>query len=99
MLYTVTITNGSERVAVHDRYERIANAQIAKERNAIDALTFTIYPDNPGYELLHPFSTTITVTNGKTGETEFDGRIIKAPPSMDANGQISKAVTCEGIEA
>ena len=99
MLYTVTVYNGGEGVAIHDRYERIADAKIDKERNAIDAFNFTILPDNPGYELLHPFTTTVKVVNGKTGAVEFEGRVIKAPASMGADGLISKAVMCEGVEA
>ena len=99
MLYTVTITNGSESVNIHDRYERIAGAQISKERNAIDSMAFTIYPDNPGYALLDSMTTTIQVRNGKTGRLDFDGRVVKAPGSMDGNGLISKAVLCEGVEA
>lgn len=99
MFYTVTIRNGDQVVNVHDRYERVANARITKERNAIDSLTFTIYPDNPGYDLLHRMKTTIQVRNGKTGDLDFDGRVVKAPGSMDANGLISKAVQCESVEA
>lgn len=99
MLYTVTIANGSEVVRVHDRYERVADARIAKERNAIDSLTFTIYPDNPGYSLLHNMKTTVQVRNGKTGALDFDGRVVKAPGSMSTSGLISKAVQCESVEA
>jgi hypothetical protein len=99
MLYTVTIFNDGEAVNIHDRYERIASAQVTKERNAIDCLTFTIYPDNPGYELLRNFKTTIQVRNGKTGRLDFDGRIVKAPASMDGNGTVFKSVQCEGVEA
>ena len=99
MLYTVTIANGSEVVRVHDRYERVADARIAKERNAIDSLTFTIYPDNPGYDLLNNMKTTVQVRNGKTGALDFDGRIVKAPGSMSTSGLISKAVQCESVEA
>ncbi len=99
MLYTVTIFNGNESVHIHDRYERIANGLITKERNAIDSLTFTIYPDNPGYELLHRMQTKIQVRNGKTGELDFDGRVVKAPGTMDSNGLISRSVQCEGAEA
>ena len=95
----ITITNGSESVNIHDRYERIAGAQISKERNAIDSMAFTIYPDNPGYALLDSMTTTIQVRNGKTGRLDFDGRVVKAPGSMDGNGLISKAVLCEGVEA
>ena len=99
MLYTVTITNGTESVAIHDRYERIASAQIGKERNAIDSLTFTIYPDNPGYEKLHSFKTLVQVRNGKTGALDFDGRVVKACAAMDDSGLIYKTVQCEGVEA
>lgn len=99
MLYTVTIFNNGHEVNIHDRYERIADAKITKERNAIDCLNFTIYPDSPGYDLLSNFKTTIQVRNGKTGELDFDGRVVKAPPSMDSSGLIYKSVQCEGVEA
>lgn len=99
MLYTVTLYNDGTGVSIHDRYERIADAKIAKERNAIDAFTFTIHPDNPGYDKLEPFTTTVEVVNSKTGAVEFEGRIIKAPASMGSTGLVSKAVTCEGVEA
>lgn len=99
MLYTVTITNGGESVNVHDRYERVREAKIERERNAIDCLTFRIYPDNPGYDLLHRLTTTVKVTNMRTGSVDFEGRVVKAPAGMDSDGVISKAVTCEGVEA
>ncbi|BCS58567.1 hypothetical protein ADLECEL_24520 [Adlercreutzia equolifaciens subsp. celatus] len=99
MLYTVTIFNDGEAVNIHDRYERIAGAQVSKERNAIDCLSFTIYPDNPGYDLLRRMKTTIQVRNGKTGRLDFDGRVVKAPSSMDASGTVFKSVQCEGVEA
>lgn len=99
MLYTVTIKNGEDSVRIHDRYERIAEAKITRERNSIDCLTFTIYPDNPGYEALNRLTTTIEVVNGKTGKVDFEGRVVKAPAFMDSDGTIGKSVTCEGVEA
>lgn len=99
MLYTITITNGDESVNVHDRYERVKDAKIEREKNAIDCLKFRIYPDNPGYDLLNRLTTTVKVTNMRTGSVDFDGRVVKAPAGMDSAGVISKLVTCEGVEA
>ena len=52
MLYTGTITNGSESVNIHDRYERIAGAQISKERNAENRRTKSLGLTQAGWDLV-----------------------------------------------
>lgn len=96
-MHTVTITNGTEKATIHsDNLDRISGGKIVKAVNAVDSFTFTIYPDNAGYDKLKPLTTSITVTDDSTGKDVFIGRVLKCPDSMDEQGLICKTVTCEG---
>lgn len=96
-MHTVTITNGAEKTTIHsDNLDRILGGKVVKAVNAVDSFTFTIYPDNAGYDKLKPLTTSITVTDDSTGKDVFIGRVLKCPDSMDEQGLICKSVTCEG---
>ena len=96
-MHTVTITNGVEKTTIHsDNLDRISGGKIVKAVNAVDSFTFTIYPDNAGYNKLKPLTTSITVTDDSTGKDIFIGRVLKCPDSMNEQGLICKSVTCEG---
>lgn len=96
-MYTVTITNGTEKTTIHsDNLDRISGGKVVKAVNAVDSFTFTIYPDNAGYDKLKPLTTSVTVTDDSTGKDIFIGRVLKCPDSMDEQGLICKSVTCEG---
>lgn len=96
-MHTVTIKNGIEKTTIHsDNLDRISGGKIVKAVNAVDSFTFTIYPDNAGYNKLKPLTTSVTVTDDSTGKDIFIGRVLKCPDSMDEQGLICKSVTCEG---
>ena len=96
-MHTVTITNGVEKTTIHsDNLDRISGGKVVKAVNAVDSFTFTIYPDNAGYDKLKPLTTSVTVTDDSTGKDVFIGRVLKCPDSMDEQGLICKSVTCEG---
>ena len=96
-MHTVTITNGVEKTTIHsDNLDRISAGKVVKAVNAVDSFTFTIYPDNAGYDKLKPLTTSVTVTDDSTGKDVFIGRVLKCPDSMDERGLICRKVTCEG---
>lgn len=96
-MHTVTITNGAEKTTIHsDNLDRISGGKVVKAVNAVDSFTFTIYPDNAGYNKLKPLTTSVTVTDDSTGKDVFIGRVLKCPDSMNEQGLICKTVTCEG---
>lgn len=96
-MHTVTIKNGVEKTTIHsDNLDRISGGKIVKAVNAVDSFTFTIYPDNAGYNKLKPLTTSVTVTDDSTGKDIFIGRVLKCPDSMDERGLICRKVTCEG---
>lgn len=97
-MYTVKILNGNTNTMIHDDQseEVLVTGEIVEEINCFDTFVFTIYPGNPGFGLLDPFKTTVTVYNNKRSRYDFKGRIFSITPSMDANGIVCKIVACQG---
>lgn len=96
-MYLITLYNRGIPVVIHSEFYRVADAQITREKNAISSLVFAVYPNNPGYEYVTDFASTITAIDLTTGIVEFDGRVISCVPSMDADGLVCKKVTCEDV--
>lgn len=96
-MFVVTIINGAENTIIHsDGTDRISGGKIAKAINAVDSFSFTIYPNNAGYDLLKPLTTLVKVYDESTDKDIFIGRVLKCPDSMDERGLICRKVTCEG---
>lgn len=96
-MFIVTITNGAENTIIHsDGTDRISGGKIAKSINAVDSFSFTIYPNNAGYDFLKPLTTAVKVYDENAGKDIFIGRVLKCPDSMDERGLICRKVTCEG---
>lgn len=97
-MYKVTIKNGNEETVIHHPYFnhiKLTSGQIKTGINIADGFSFSILPNNPGYNLLRPLKTLITVHNMKTNKTEFDGRILMPTESMEDNGALIKSFICE----
>ena len=99
-MYDVTIVNGNNRRLIHD-HRAASNAQklpsgtIVDAENSISSFSFTIYPNNAGYDLLNARTTKVRVRNTKRGRDDFVGRVLQVNPSMDSNGVLTKKVICE----
>ena len=73
------------------------NGTISQEVGAIHSFSFDILPNNAGYDLIQSRKTIIRATNTTTGRVEFAGRVLLPRNKMDANGLVSKSVTCESF--
>lgn len=96
-MYLITLYNSGAPLVIHGDFMAVADCKVVGQKNAIDSMTFTIYPDNPGYDAMTELATTIECVDVRTGDMVFEGRILAAPASMDSDGAICKAVTCEGL--
>lgn len=96
-MYLITLYNSGAPLVIHGDFVSVAECKVVGEKNAIDSMTFTIYPGNPGYDAMTELATTIECVDVRTGEKVFEGRILAAPASMDSDGAVCKAVTCEGL--
>lgn len=99
-MYSVSIINGVDQRLIHDHRsarnaQKFASGAIVDAENSISSFTFTIYPGNAGYDLIHDYTSQIKVYNNKRARYDFIGRVLKSSPSMDSNGLISKTVVCE----
>ena len=99
-MYDVTITNGSVQHVIHDHRsasnaQKLSSGSIVDAQNAISSFTFTIHPDNIGYDKLNAYTTIIKVRNTKRNRYDFVGRLLQVSPEMDSNGMVSKTVICE----
>lgn len=99
-MYDVTIINGNNQLIIHNHRsasntQKIPSGSIVDAVNSINSFSFTIYPNNAGYEELNAYSTLVKVENTKRNRIEFFGRVLQVSPSMDSNGMISKDVICE----
>lgn len=63
--------------------------------NCIDSFSFIIYPNNPGYNLISPLKTLVSIINTKTNEVEFCGRVLLQVPKMSSTGEFIISATCE----
>lgn len=95
-MYIVKLINGINETIIHGNIEKITNGKIKEEINAIPSFSFSIYPNNVGYQLLTPFYTKVEVYDEKHRHIAFDGRVLVVEPSMDSSGLVLKRVTCEG---
>lgn len=105
-MYRISVTNfddsDSKDVIIHDMG---ANEKIPKIKgtvkigiNVIDSFTFTIYFDNPGYNLIKPYRSLIKIYNIKTDKYEFIGRPITPSKQMEESGIFYKSYVCESVK-
>lgn len=98
-MYKITASYDGTDTVIHGRLDpnaRVSGAVLKEAVNVIPTFSFTIYPNNPGYEMMQDMLTGISVRDRRTGETIFKGRVYSVSDMMDATGQIYKNVTCEG---
>lgn len=99
-MYEVLIKNGDITQPIHTSgvvfsKSKLPSCKIVDSKNAISSCDFTIYPDNPGYDSLNVYATTVMVYNNKRQRYDFQGRVIQITPCMDSDGSVYKNVVCE----
>lgn len=97
-MYLVTIENNGVETIINEVSTNTNNrvsGTIKQGINTINSFTFTIYPNNEGYNLITPLSTIVKVLNTKTNKYEFIGRVLSPTHSMSSNGLVSKSYVCE----
>ena len=97
-MYLVTIENNGVETVINEVSTNTNNrisGTIKKGINTINSFTFTILPNNQGYDIINPLTTLVKVLNTKTNKYEFIGRVFSLTNSMSSNGVISKSYVCE----
>lgn len=91
------INGESTAVEIHGKKEKLESGRIIKGINTIDTFTFSMLPNNPGFNFVREFQTCVEVYNTNTGLYDFRGRVLYTETTMSEDGLITKTVTCESI--
>lgn len=99
-MYDVTIKNGNFERTIHDHRgasnaQKLPDGSIVDAVNSISSFSFSIYPNNAGYNELNARTTQVRVRNTKRNRDDFVGRVLQVNPSMDSDGMFMKEVICE----
>lgn len=98
-MYKVTINNDGKETVIHSPYVndlKLAAGVIKKEINKTDSFNIGFYFNNPAYGKIRPFKTLINVFNLKTGQYDFEGRVLGPSKNMDSGGLFDESYECEG---
>lgn len=98
-MHKVTIINEGKETVIHSPYVndlKLAAGVIKKEINKTDSFNIGFYLNNPAYGKIRPFKTLINVFNLKTGQYDFEGRVLGPSKNMDSSGLFGESYECEG---
>lgn len=102
-MYRVKIQYGDNVITIHEPSSSRGDPHmptckiVEGTSNEIESCTFEIYPENPGYEYVHPRLTFISVIDLDTvvESQKFAGRVLTVTPEMKTDGTVYKTVVCE----
>ncbi len=94
MLYTLAASIPTQQ-ALLDLSADVYNAQLNRSINSIDKLTFSLPHGSAGFGTMPPLLTEVWLYRNE--EEEFHGRVLTAVPTMASGGEVSYAITCEGL--
>ena len=99
-MYLVTLRErpSSEPIIIHSPHVdslKLLSGSINQGINDISSFDLEIDLNNEGYSKIRPMRTLIDVTNFKTNQLEFSGRIVNYQDTMTTEGVHSKSVICE----
>lgn len=96
-MYIVKIYNDGIPLEIQNESLKLKSGGVVNGINAIDSFSFSLLPNNPGFNRIRDKKTLVTVYNTNKKRFEFHGRALYSAPSMDSSGHITKAVTCESF--
>jgi phage minor structural protein len=103
IMYKVCIYNNNVETVIHyptpdQSAPHLFKADLTEKDNDIDTFSFSLYSNNPGYNLLMEFKTKIKIIDTRDNSVRFTGRILKPVEDMDNTG-FYKEVDCENAFA
>lgn len=98
-MYEVKIINGTDEKIINAVSTNINAPRISGQCkfgiNSIDSFSFSIFPNNHGFNSIYNLRTLVEILNTKTNKIIFKGRVLLSTPSMDKDGLLKKTVICE----
>ncbi|QPB57149.1 phage tail protein [Lacticaseibacillus paracasei] len=98
-MYQVTAITGDRSIVImrpDGLNAMLTGASIKEEMNTIPSFSFSMLPNNPGYNQMMPLVTQVIVKRIDTGDILFDGRVLVPTNDMAESGVLTRDYTCEG---
>lgn len=95
-MYDISITfeGKSKNISGGDPREAVTFDERSKKAvNCFDTFTFSLSPNNPGYDMIESMVTTVEAS--ENGEQVFAGRVRSFTDDMNEDGRIMRTVSCE----
>lgn len=96
-MYIVKLYNDGIETEIHGKKEKLKSGTLVQGINTIDSFTFSLLPDNAGFNEVKDYTTLVSIYNTRKKKQVFYGRVLNSVPEMTESGQISKAVVCESF--
>lgn len=100
-MYFVKIFDGPSDATgtiIHNPYAsgpKLTSGEATRKLDAVDDFTFSINMLNPAWGKLRPLHTLIKIIDAKSGQTVFNGRVLKPSKVMSDVGAFSESYVCE----
>ena len=100
-MYFVKIFDGPSDATgtiIHNPYAsgpKLTSGEATRKLDAVDDFTFSINMLNPAWGRLRPLHTLIKIIDAKSGQTVFNGRVLKPSKAMSDAGAFSESYVCE----
>ena len=100
-MYFVKIFDGPSDTTgtiIHNPYAsgpKLTGGEATRKLDAVDDFTFSINMLNPAWGKLRPLHTLIKIIDAKSGQTVFNGRVLKPTKAMSDAGAFSESYVCE----
>lgn len=100
-MYQLSVYNNNVQTVAHypsanQDDPHINKLPLKEGLSVVDTLSFTLYPNNQGYDKVFELTTKVKVLDLRDNTIRFTGRVLDVNEKMDTGGQIYKDVTCEG---
>jgi len=100
-VYQVSIFNNGIETIIHypsaeEGTPHLIKIPFKESLSLPDILSFSLYPNNIGYNKIEGLITKVKVINTRDNKVMFTGRAMPVKSNMDSNGLFYKEVSCEG---
>ena len=100
-MYQVSIFNNGVETVVHYPSANTDDPHVNKlplkeGLSVVDTLSFSLYPNNPGYNKVYELTTKVKVLDLRDNTNRFTGRVLSINNKMDSSGIVYKEISCEG---
>ena len=94
-MYIAYLINGGIETEIHGEAEKLKTGNVVKGVNCIDSFSFSMLPNNRGFNSANSYKTLVRVYNTSRKRNEFYGRVLYSTANMDSVGLITKEAVCE----